>query len=173
MQDSEIIKLIEQAGNRDPDAFAGLMELYMKDMYKTAIAILQNDEDAADAIQDTLLVCWEKLNTLRKKEFFKTWLIRILINKCYDIRNKYVSTASLETCAEPYKNDEYNLELKEAVASVGEKYSIVLMLYYGLGYSSKEISQILGLKSGTVRARLKRAREKLKDYYDKSELQKI
>ena len=171
MRDTEIIKLIEQAGNRDPDAFAGLIELHMKDMYRVAIAILRNDEDAADAIQDTILVCWEKLNTLKKMEFFRTWLIRILINKCYDIRSKRINTVSLEPGAEPYKNDEYNLELKEAVASVGEKYSEVLTLYYGLGYNCREISQMLGLTPSAVRSRLKRARQKLKEYYEYGEQQ--
>ena len=72
--------LIDQAKGRDPDAFAELMQLYMQDMYRVALAILMNDEDAADAIQDTILACWEKIHTLRKREFFKTWLTRILIN---------------------------------------------------------------------------------------------
>lgn len=44
--------LIDQAKGRDPDAFAELMQLYMQDMYRVALAILMNDEDAADAIQD-------------------------------------------------------------------------------------------------------------------------
>lgn len=64
------------------------MQLYMKDMYRTAIAILMNDADAADAIQDTILSCWEKLDTLREPRYFKTWLTRILIHKCYDIKKQ-------------------------------------------------------------------------------------
>ena len=57
----------------------------MKDMYRIAIAILMNDEDAADDLQDTILTCFEKLYTLKKAEYFKTWMTRILINHCYDI----------------------------------------------------------------------------------------
>lgn len=56
--------LIDQAKGRDPDAFAELMQLYMQDMYRVALAILMNDEDAADAIQDTILACWEKIKVI-------------------------------------------------------------------------------------------------------------
>ena len=42
-------------------------------------------KDVADAISDTILVCWEKIDTLKKNRFFRTWMTRILINKCNDI----------------------------------------------------------------------------------------
>ena len=45
----------------DPEAFVELMRLHAKKMYRVAVAILMNDEDAADAIQDTILTCWEKI----------------------------------------------------------------------------------------------------------------
>ena len=57
----------------------------MQNMYKVARSILLRDEDVADAISDTILVCWEKIDTLKKNRFFRTWMTRILINKCNDI----------------------------------------------------------------------------------------
>ena len=81
----EIEELIKKAKGRDPDAFTRLMQFYMEDMYRVAIAILMNDEDVADAIQDTILTCWEKIDTLREDKYFRTWMTRILINKSYDI----------------------------------------------------------------------------------------
>lgn len=166
MQDLKTKQLIERAKNRDPDAFAQIINLYMKDMYRTAAAILRNDENAADAIQDTILVCWEKLETLKKPEYFRTWLIRILINKCYNIRKLYSGMNSLDEIEESSREDYYNLELKEAIACLGENYSIVITLYYGLGYNTNEIAEILGISSGTVRVRLNRGRKKLKEFYD-------
>ena len=166
MQDLKTKQLIERAKNRDPDAFAQIINLYMKDMYRTAAAILRNDENAADAIQDTILVCWEKLETLKKPEYFRTWLIRILINKCYNIRRLYSGMNSLDEIEESSREDYYNLELKEAIACLGENYSIVITLYYGLGYNTNEIAEILGISSGTVRVRLNRGRKKLKEFYD-------
>ena len=75
-------KLIKEAKGGDPDAFARLMRSHMQSMYKTAGAILFNDEDIADAISDTILACWENLSGLKNNRFFKTWMTRILVNKC-------------------------------------------------------------------------------------------
>ncbi len=58
MQDKETVNLIKKAKGHDSEAFTKLMQLYMKDMYRVAVAILMNDEDAADAIQETILTCW-------------------------------------------------------------------------------------------------------------------
>ncbi len=82
MQERDIEELIKKAQGHDSDAFTRLMQYYAKDMYRTALAILMNDEDSADAIQDTMLTCWEKLDTLRQRKYFKTWLTRILISVC-------------------------------------------------------------------------------------------
>ena len=81
----EITRLVKRAKRKDADAFTELMESQMQNMYKVARSILSRDEDVADAISDTILVCWEKIDTLKKNRFFRTWMTRILINKCNDI----------------------------------------------------------------------------------------
>ena len=63
-------ELILRAAGRDPDAFSELVQLQMKNMYRTAYAILMNDADAKDAVQDTAMTMWEKLPALRKPESF-------------------------------------------------------------------------------------------------------
>ncbi|MBP3458250.1 MAG: RNA polymerase sigma factor [Lachnospiraceae bacterium] len=166
MQDKEIINLVKKAKRHDSDAFTELMQLYMKDMYRTAIAILMNDDDAADAIQDTILICWEKLWTLREIKLFKTWMTRILINKCYDIRKRYENIVEIEVYEEPAVNDEYNLELKEALSALDEKYRIPMTLFYGQGYKCDEIAEILHIPKSTVQTRLARGRERLARYYE-------
>lgn len=166
MQDKETDNLVRKARRRDPNAFTELMQLYMKDMYRVALAILMNDEDTADAIQDTILVCWEKIHTLRHIQYFKTWMTRILINKCYKIRKSTENLEELEEYEEPSACDEYNLELKEALTLLDEKYRIVVMLFYSEGYHIEEIAKILSIPKSTVQTRLHRARKKLaRDYY--------
>lgn len=166
MQGKETDNLVRKARRRDPNAFTELMQLYMTDMYRVALAILMNDEDAADAIQDTILVCWEKINTLKHIQYFKTWMTRILINKCYKIRKSTKILEELDEYEEPSACDEYNLELKEALALLDEKYRIVMTLFYSEGYHIDEIAKILDIPKSTVQTRLKRAREKLaRDYY--------
>ena len=75
-----MIQLVKRSIAGDADAFLELMEKNSLAMYKVARGILDNDEDAADAMQDTILTCFEKIHTLKNPEYFKTWMIRILIN---------------------------------------------------------------------------------------------
>lgn len=165
MQNNEITSLVKKAKGRDSDAFAQLIHIYTKDMYRVALSILMNDEDAADAIQDAILACWEKIHTLKQPQFFKTWLTRILIHKCYDIRKSGEKITYLDRYEEKAEEDHYNLEFKEALALLSEKYRIVMILFYSEGYKTDEIAEILHIPKSTVQTRLKRGREKLADYY--------
>ena len=67
----EIEQLVRRAKKRDPDAFTELMQLHEQDMYRTASAILSQDADIADAMQETILTCWEKIDTLQKRYYWK------------------------------------------------------------------------------------------------------
>ena len=105
-----MIQLVKRSISGDADAFLELMEKNSLAMYKVARGILDNDEDAADAMQDTILTCFEKIHTLKNPEYFKTWMIRILINECNKIhtkktacdeRNAIKSTDIIKTSAEP------------------------------------------------------------------------
>ena len=80
--------LVKQAKHGNKEAFAELIQINKVNMYKVARSILEKDEDVSDAIQDTILICWEKLDTLNNNQYFKTWMTRILINCCYKIINK-------------------------------------------------------------------------------------
>ena len=165
MKSDETKFLIKRAQKHDKDAFTKLMQLYTKDMYRTAIAILMNEEDVADALQDTILTCWEKLSTLKKAEYFKTWMTRILINHCYDIIRGNLICDSIDIYEEPSKCDEYNLELKEAYASIDERYRLPMELYYSQGFKIREIAEMLSLSQNTVKTWLSRGRNQLKEYY--------
>ena len=160
------LKLIQKAKERDPEAFTELINLYMKDMYRTAIAILMNDADAADAIQETILTCWERLSTLRQNKFFKTWMTRILINKCHDIRNQRIEAVDISEHEElAFHEDESNLEIKDAIAQLDQKYRVPIMMFYGDGYSIKEIAAILNVPVSTIQTRLSRGRAQLGRYF--------
>lgn len=166
MQNEEMINLVKKAKRKDADAFVELMQFQMKKMYRIALAILMNDEDAADAIQDAILACWEKIHTLKHVSYFSTWMTRILINKCYDIRKKQGTMTVIKDYEEPAACDEYNLELKEALSSLDEKYRIVMTLFYSQGYHIDEIARMLKIPKSTVQTRLHRGRQILaRDYY--------
>ena len=159
--------LIQKAKMKDPDAFTELMRSQMQSMYRTAKAILMNDEDVSDAIQDTLLICWEKLNELRMDQYFRTWVTKILINNCYGmIRNNKQITYMDKLPEKASEENVSNLEWREALSAIDEKYRIVLVLFYSEGFHTKEIAKILGITDSTVRTRLSRGREQLAKYYD-------
>ncbi|MGI6006812.1 MAG: RNA polymerase sigma factor [Ruminococcus sp.] len=160
--------LVKKARQKDADAFTRLMQSQMQHMYKTARAILGQDEEAADAISDTILACWEKLPNLKQDRYFKTWMTRILINKCNDMLQKKKRLVFTEEVPEgaSYEIGYENLEWQEALKSLDEKYRLVVMLYYGEGFRTSEIADILDISESTVRTRLARARERLaEDYY--------
>ena len=161
----EINRLVIRAMGHDPDAFILLIQSFSKDMYRTAIAILMNDDDAADAIQDTILTCWEKIGNLREARYFKTWMTRILINKCYDIKKQRIDKISIEECQELTADecDQIN-EINEILLQLEERYRLPMMLFYGEGYKTAEIAQLMNIPKSTVQTRLARGREKLAKY---------
>ena len=71
--------LVKRARKGDADAFVALMEMNKESMKKVAFVYLQSEEDRADAISQTVLDAFEHISKLKKSEYFKTWLIRILI----------------------------------------------------------------------------------------------
>lgn len=162
---TENIFLVKRAQRRDKDAFCELMDLQMKDMYRVAIAILASEEDAGDAMQDTILSCWEKIDTLKKPQYFKTWLTRILINHCYIILRQKRVYIGLDQCEESAKYDEYNIELKEALGALEERYRLPIELYYGQGYKVKEIAALTALPENTIKTYLSRGRKQLAKFY--------
>ena len=166
MENNATIELIQKARQHDADAFTELIQRSMQDLYRTASAILRNDEDAADAIQDTILICWQKLHTLRQPRYFRTWLTRILINRCYDLLKQRARYTQLPEYEEPAACDEYNLEWNEAMSLLDDKTRPVMVLHYAQGYTAAEIGQFLHLPQATVQSRLRRGREKLARYYN-------
>ena len=168
MQERKTEYLVERAKKQDSEAFTELMQLYVKDMYKVGIAILKNDADVADAMQDTILSCWEKLNSLKQNKYFKTWMIRILINQCYQLQRKNkIYTGFDESVVTGYE-DSYNLEFNEALDTLEDKYRVIMILFYVQGYRIPEISAILKIPKSTVQTRLFRGRKQLAKYYDES-----
>ena len=144
--------LIRKAKKGDKDAFCRLMDEQVQCMYKVAFSYLKNDEDAADAIQDTILSCYENLKSLKQNKYFKTWMIRILINKCKDIlqRKKQVT---------------YTDQMPET-PFYEEEYAAVILLYYMEGFNIREISDILDMKESTVKSRLQRGRKQIAQMYE-------
>ena len=106
---------IKRAKKGDIEAFINLMEMNKTSMYKAAKSILNNDEDIADAIQETILSCYKNIENLKEVKYFKTWMTRILINKCNDIiraNKKYKLAVPLQKEVKLNKSYTMNVKIK-------------------------------------------------------------
>ena len=165
------MNLIEEAKNKNSDAFDQLMKTQLQKMYRIAISMLQNEEDAADAIQETVLRCWQKIGQLKNDEYFQTWLIRILINQCKDILRDRKKLVFIEEIPEIAHEDIYfSNEWKEVLRRLNEKNRIVMELYYVDGFSTKEIAEMLHISDMSVRSRMTRGRKQLEQILSMNEM---
>ena len=133
-------ELIQRARDGDGAAFVELMESQKGTMYKVARSYLHNDADAADAIGETVLACFEKLDTLRQPQYFRTWLVRILIRKCQDMLRERKRSVPLEEVAEVGREEpgHARVEFLALLDSLDEKYRTALLLQYS-GWSVREM----------------------------------
>lgn len=163
-------QLVRKAKNHNKEAFEDLMQAQAQSMYKVAKAILKNDEDVLDAMQETALTCWEKIGTLKQERYFKTWLTRILINHCNEICRQRKYTVSEEMISETGRQEEsfLNVEWDDFLNCLDVKHRTVIILYYVQGFKTREVAEILKVNESTVRSRLAVAREKMEQLYEKS-----
>lgn len=158
--------LIKKAQRGDTEAFIRLMDRHRLSLYKVAKSYLKNEEDIADVMQDTILSAYEHLKELKQASYFKTWITRILINRCIDLLNeqkRFIPT-SLEEIPKEHLSDypDDDRGFYDLLRELPEDMRPIFLLYYGEGFRTREIAEILDLNENTVKSRLKRGRQKLK-----------
>lgn len=148
---------------------AQVMEL-QETLYRTARSILRNEQDAQDAVQEAVTQAFARLHTLRDPAKFKPWLLRILVNTCYDACRRRRSTVYLEAVEEtltaPQSDCEERMSLWSAVMRLPEEQKAVVTLFYYEDLPIRAISEVLGVTQGTVKTRLSRARGRLRQMLD-------
>ena len=158
----------------EKEQFINLIDRNRLKMYKTAIVILKNDDDANDAIQEALYSAYKNYDNLKDKSLFTTWLIRILINKCYDIINKnkkvvYIDETINENLHGEFDNYEIENSLEWVLNQIDKDLKEIVVLYYYDEISVSEIADILQIPAGTVKSRLSRARTQIGAIIEKEE----
>ena len=158
---------LEKAMAGDKEAFSRVIIQNKESMYKTAIVILKNEDDAYDALQEALIKMYSNIDKLQNKEMFKYWSRRINVNCSNHQINKNKKVVNITTkLTENYeetKEDIYNCEdeLVKILENIEPDLRLIVTLYYYDELSVKEIAEILNIPSGTVKSRLSRARGKL------------
>ena len=168
-------ELIEKAKNGEKEAFVNLMLLYEKDLYKIAKLRLNNYDDICDAVQETILMAFKSIKKLKHTEYFKTWIIKILINETNNIyrqtsKRKIVSFEEIENVDAISTLSNSNIENVEELIDFNFicknlKYEdrVIIALYYIENFTDKEIGKILKLKEKTVTTKRIRAKQKIRN----------
>ena len=165
--DNGELRLVKLARKGDREAFTQLVVSNERMLSRVAMATLKNPDDAADAVQDTVLQAWESLGQLRQARYFKTWVVRILLNKCADIQRGQSHYAFVEELPESAEEPDWDtrVDVRRAMAKLGGQDQLILSLFYYDDFSVRQIAEALSLSEGAVRTRLTRSRDRFKKSY--------
>ncbi|WP_411167498.1 RNA polymerase sigma factor [Clostridium sp. MB05] len=164
--------LIKKAKKGNKEAFIELLKTYEKDVYLFAKYMLNNDELVRDAVQETITVVYEKISTLKNDNSFKSWLLKILGNKCRDLlkREKNVTYLDSQIEEQYIDNGFAEIEIRQCMDGLSDEHKKIIILYYFNDLSYKEISDLMEISEGTVKSKLSRAKESLKKIISKEEM---
>jgi len=179
--------LVDRCLSGEKEACDKLCVRYVKEIFRMSYRFLyfpqlskeENLENAKDATQTIFQKVFENIKNFRKKSRFKTWLYRIAINCLKEIRKKiedelkkrgklteeggkinHIITPSLN---DKLIDEEEKMCIRKAIATLPDKYKILLILRFYEDKSYKEMAEIFNIPEGTVKSRLNRAIEKLKE----------
>lgn len=162
-----MLSLVKKALKNDAEAFLELMELNQPAMLRIAHGFFSQEADIADAMQDTILDAYEHLPSLKEPRYFKTWLIRILINNCNRIYSGNKSYISIEEVSTEFMDETQEAlsplyRFRELLSYISEENRLCFQLYYGEGFTTREIARILHINEATLRSRMHREKARLK-----------
>lgn len=177
-------RILKRAKKGDRLAFAELVELYKDKLYNLAYRMLGNPHDAEEAIQEAFMKVYANLARYDDRHKFSTWIFRIASNCCIDRLRKKRGSYSLDASLDDDdSNDLYAIlpnpdllpeeqitkletskELQSAIDQLPPTYRAVIVLKYIEDLSLQEISNILAVPVPTVKTRLHRGREALRNY---------
>lgn len=182
-------KLLQKAKAGDIDSFEILIDGIKAKAYQIALSYLKNEEDAKDALQDSLLKIYRSLDHFNEKSQFSTWVYRVVVNTCIDTVKKNrryrnnvtelyaapseegASELAMEIPDEKYQPEQVVLRKEKQKTILGclsrlsSPLQEVVMLRDIQGFSYGEIAQILQISEGTVKSRLSRGRIALKELF--------
>ncbi|MBF0319710.1 MAG: sigma-70 family RNA polymerase sigma factor [Nitrospirae bacterium] len=181
-KDAQSLAAASQAG--DAAAFDKLVLMYKDKIYNLCYRFLADHAEAEDAAQDVFMKVYTSINTFRFQSSFSTWLYRIAVNTCKNrlksfnwrsIIRAFTGGASTDEDVFPeipdarptpdkqMENAQLTKAIEQAIATLPAPQRVVTVLRDIEGFSYEEISDITGYNPGTVKSKLSRARQALRD----------
>ena len=171
------IKRNEHQEKRKTDIFTELIVEIESDLYNIAKNKVYNINDIDDILQETIIKIYKNFDSLKNKESFKAWAIKILLNECNKIHrtrykeillfDKIINRNSSQDADCSISNLENELSFKDLLKNISIVEQNIFILHYQCNYSIKEISEILNINENTVKSKLKRSKAKIKEKYMK------
>ena len=163
--------LVELAREGDEAAFEALVRIHQDRLYAIALRMTGHVQDAQDVLQEALLHAWQALPRFRQDAALLTWLIRIVINGCHNLRRQ---PAPVPTQPHEQPMDQPTLEavveardradlVTAAIAELPFDQRAALVLHTFDGRSQAQVAALLGTTEGAVKVRIHRARRALLD----------
>ena len=155
----------------DKQTFSDEVRRMERSLYRVAMSYTGNAPDAADAVQEALLRAWNRRGTLRDEQYFGTWLMRILINESKTLLRRRRRVLPMAQPPQPRAAESPGADaaLHEALFRLSSHYRVPLTLTCLEGYTMREAARMLGVPEGTVKARVHRARQQLKELLGEEE----
>ncbi len=171
----EITDKLKKAKEGNKEAFIELIYEIRNELYKIARVRLSCYDDIEDAVQETMIQAFKSIKHLKKENSFKNWVIKILINKCNLIyRKKEKDNISYENSnldnfliSEEKIKTESDMEFYYLLEGLNYDERIAIILFYLEDYSIKDIAKTLHTNENTIKTRLRRAKLKIKEKYER------
>ena len=167
-----IATLVKSVKNGDESDYAELLALAAPRAFRAAVAILRDQQEAEDAVQEGAIVAYKSMAQLREGEAFATWFLHIVVNKAIDLlrkRRREQERFDALTKTAKYRggrerlDKETVMDIVQAVDQLPVNQKTVINLYYAGGYTTPEISKLIDRPEGTVRRFLSEAYKMLRE----------
>ena len=133
-----------------------------KSLFLVAVAYLHNTEDAEDALQEAALSAYRAIDSLKNKEYFKTWMTRIVINKCKNfIKSRHFTEELNDNINAFYEINTDDFEIVDAICKMKRESSLYITLKFYNDMTYDEMAKSLMLPVSTVKHRTKKAMSEL------------
>ena len=142
----------------DLAAFEQTVRANTRPLYSLALSILNNQQEAEDAVQDTMVIAWGRWHSVRDQERRPAWLKRVCVHRCLRVRRRLFAVERLsERERDPRPSPTSDPDLDRAFQHLSPHQRAVVRLHYHEGYSLDECATLMGCRPGTARSHLARA----------------
>ncbi len=167
LADTTLVKRAQRQLPYVTEAYEALMRRYQRPLYRTCRRLLGDHDDAEEAAQEVMLKVFHALRGFEGRSTFKTWLFRITCNACHTLYQRKAREAqalmTYEQLGNPQVNDPIDQhDVDELLSQLSLPEREVLALRFVAGLKLREIAEVLAMNPSTVKMRLYRAIEKLK-----------